>query len=284
MEHRETSAEFCPPSQKATQSDGVNADGGSRVALARWGASRDATRILTTPCRVALLVMFMADPAVSGLRPNSVSSFFRKSKIWINSHQTGLAVMALGAALTGVGVLGSLLLSARDQHGVEIVRNEVEQPNFSLSPTPLPAVVVDVAGAVQRSGVYQLENGARLSDALTAAGGLSVDADRIWVSRSLNLAERLTDGAKIFIPSRGESASAGLRNSNSGTVGSMSDASLRVSINTSGLSELDTLWGVGEVRAQAIIDGRPYGSIEELVVKKILPSSVVEKNRDKLGL
>lgn len=201
-------------------------------------------------------------------------------KILINRRQRGLAVIGLGAALIGVGVLGSLLFSVRDRRGVEIIRGGEEQAQISPAAA---GVVVDVAGAVEHPGVFQLENNARLSDALAAAGGLAGDADRVWVSRSLNLAQRLTDGAKIFIPSRGESAATVLGDSNAPVIES-GEVSNKVSINSSSLSELDMLWGIGEARARAIIDGRPYGSIEELVTKKILPENVVEKNRERLVL
>lgn len=132
-------------------------------------------------------------------------------------------------------------------------------------------IMVDIEGEVLSPGVYEVSSNARISDALSAAGGLSARADRNRISREMNLAQPLADGTKVYIPAIGEQPE---------VAGSFS----QVSINNSTLNQLDALWGIGEARAQSIIDGRPYQHVEELVEKKILPQNVYEKNKGKLTL
>lgn len=148
--------------------------------------------------------------------------------------------------------------------------------------------MVDVEGAVVRPGVYKLSEDARLQDALIAAGGLAQTADRQAVAKRFNLAAKLSDGVKIYIPAAGEQTSS----STQGALGVQSSAesstqnseSGLVSINTASESQLDTLPGIGPVTAGKIITGRPYGSIEELRDKKIVTQSVFEKIKDKISL
>ncbi len=132
-------------------------------------------------------------------------------------------------------------------------------------------VWVDVAGAVANPGVYQLTRESRIKDALVAAGGLSDGADRDYVARVMNLAAIVKDGQKVYVPEGGRKVAS---EKNSGFI----------DINTATKAELETLWGVGEARAEAIIAGRPYQSIEELLEKKILPSNVFERNKDRLSV
>jgi len=136
-------------------------------------------------------------------------------------------------------------------------------------------VTVDVSGEVEKAGVYKLENGARMKDALAAAGGLSAKADREFVAQSINLAEKLVDGQKVFVPAKENGQ---LRIENGQTKQG------KININKADLASLETLSGVGAVRAQAIIDGRPYQTIEDLIKKKVVTASVYEKIKDKISV
>ena len=140
-------------------------------------------------------------------------------------------------------------------------------------------MVVDVAGAVETPGVYKLGMGSRIVDALAAAGGLSGQADRDFLSKTINLSQLVTDGMKIYVtPIREEKGG-------KGEIGGIREIETNtIYINSASKEELETLWGVGEARAEAIITGRPYSSIDELITRKIVPKNVVERNRDKLGL
>lgn len=164
---------------------------------------------------------------------------------------------------------------------VEIVGGTANVPtNQHTNESTQQKIFVDVAGAVEKPGVYTLEPQARVGDALVAAGGLSVGADREWVAKNLNLAQETKDGGKIFIPSRDENNNQ-FSNSNLQT-NSNKQISNKININTAGQSELETLNGIGVARAQSIITNRPYGDIDELMGKAKIPQSVYDKIKDQV--
>ena len=130
-------------------------------------------------------------------------------------------------------------------------------------------VVVDVDGAVASPSVVELPAGSRVADAIEAAGGLTAEADVSGINR----AAVLSDGEKIYIPEEGEDAStstsSGSSTSSSSATSSSTASSGLVNINTADAEELDTLPGIGEVLAQAIIDDREangaFTSIEDIM-------------------
>lgn len=144
---------------------------------------------------------------------------------------------------------------------------------FEEQKETIQEIVIDIEGAVVKPGVYRLPTDSRIKDALIAASGLSGDANRDWVAKNLNLAQKLTDGAKVYVPRVGEDQVKGIKS----TTGSLN-------INTASLSQLEDLPGIGKVTAQNIIDGRPYSAIEELLEKKIVGKSVFEKIKEKIAV
>lgn len=138
-------------------------------------------------------------------------------------------------------------------------------------------VIVDVGGSVQKPGVYHLPADSRVNDALVIAGGLSQTADREWVEKTLNLAQKLTDGQKIYIVSVSEKVAPSLRESATLTTA-------LINVNTASIAELDTLWGIGEATAKKIIDNRPYSAIEDLLNKKVIKSNVYETIKTKISV
>lgn len=137
-------------------------------------------------------------------------------------------------------------------------------------------IVVDVEGAVINPGVYSISSKSRILDALAAAGGLSSDADRVWVEKNINLAKKAADGVKIYIPRTGEQVL-------SDTSMSIGTAGPVININTASTTDLDSLPGIGTVTSQKIIDGRPYGQIEELLSKKIVGQATFDKIKEKIS-
>ncbi|TXH02468.1 MAG: hypothetical protein E6R05_04105 [Candidatus Moraniibacteriota bacterium] len=135
-------------------------------------------------------------------------------------------------------------------------------------------IIVDVAGAGEKPGVYKMATDSRIGDALVLAGGLAASADREWVAATLNLAEKLEDGEKIFIPRQSENSD--IQNTQR-TRESEIQKNQKVNINNASVSELDSLEGIGEARARVIIDNRPYSKTEELVSKAKIPQSVYDK-------
>lgn len=143
-------------------------------------------------------------------------------------------------------------------------------------------MAVDVEGAVASPSVYVLSLDARVKDALVAAGGLSGNADRGWVAQHINLAAKVIDGAKIYIPKIGEFSSATVLQGQAGVGGGNQIQNQQININSATSDQLDSLPGIGPVTAQKIIAGRPYSSVEDLQTKKIVSNSVYLKIKDSI--
>lgn len=132
------------------------------------------------------------------------------------------------------------------------------------SPASSAPLVVHVAGAVLTPGVYELSAGARVRDALVAAGGPNADAD----SDVLNLAAPLGDGTRVYVPVKGEETDAPLVSGGSPDE-SVSDAARGpLDVNRANAAELDELPGVGPATATAIVTERerngPFPSVDDL--------------------
>ncbi len=177
-----------------------------------------------------------------------------------------IASMSIGALLIITGLFRGILESRQVQ--VEYLSNDEEVSKEKI--------FVDVGGGVENPGVYELISGSRMKDALMAAGGLSSAADRELIAKMFNLAQVLKDGQKIYVPIIGKSDTAlgyaGLENTKG-----------IININTASEKELDTLEGIGPTRAKAIIDNRPYSSVDELVEKKVISGSILEKIREEIS-
>lgn len=140
-------------------------------------------------------------------------------------------------------------------------------------------IVVDVAGAVVKPGVYRFTAGARVGDAIEAAGGFSPRVDVGRVGAELNLAATLADGAQIHVPSRDDvSGGAG-----GGAIPSGGAPGARlINVNTATEAELDSLPGIGPVTAGKIIESRsasPFKTIDDLRERGILGEKALEKIR-----
>ena len=124
---------------------------------------------------------------------------------------------------------------------------------------------VYITGAVQNPGVYPLQDGDRWIDALEAAGGPATNADL----NAVNLSRRAQDEDHIFVPPQGASAVAGA-----------SQGPL-ININTAAEAELESLPGIGEVRARSIVQSRTsqgsFASIDDLLARKVIPESVFQE-------
>lgn len=179
-----------------------------------------------------------------------------------------LGIFLLGLVLLSGGLIYSLSSPKEENEIIFESGSEVQSEKTEEK------ITVDVEGALLNPGVYTLNPGSRVKDALILAGGFSSDADRGWVKKNLNLALKIADGTKIYIPRLGENVQS-VSSNNIQTSG-------LININSAGMSELDTLSGIGPVTAQKIIDNRPYNAIEDLRTKKIVGQSVFEKIKDKI--
>jgi len=160
----------------------------------------------------------------------------------------------------------ALALVGRASDAAPLVETVAEP---SAAPTP-QVIVVDVVGAVARPGVVRLPAGARVLDALLAAGGMTGDADLF----ALNKAAPLHDGARIYVPRPGESVPAGALGSTAET---------KVNLNSATANELDALPGVGPATAAAIVRARttkPFATVDELQTSGLITPKVFADLRD----
>lgn len=203
-----------------------------------------------------------------------------------------IALGFLGLMFLGYGVISTL---PRNVENKDILSDAATDESPSVKKLSVPAIglAIDVEGAVLKPGVYKLEKDSRVQDALIAAGGMSEKADRSKITKSMNMAAKLVDGGKIYIPFTGDIAAvAGVNTQNTsassldsgGRVGLVDSVSGVININTATEQELDSLPGVGTITAARIINNRPYGGIEELLSKKVVGQSVYNKIKDKIAL
>jgi len=137
--------------------------------------------------------------------------------------------------------------------------------------TTVTVAVVHVAGAVAAPGVYRLDTGARVIDAVHAAGGLTTEAN----ADALNLAALLTDGQRVYVPRIGETPPVVL----SAGPGSTSAPAGPVNLNTATATDLESLPGVGPATAATILAHReqhgPFASVDDLAdVRGIGPAKL----------
>jgi competence protein ComEA len=175
-------------------------------------------------------------------------------------------------AVIGAAILGALVLWMR---GAPAVVAPPAQASAEGAPAPEAlgatppeggVVLVHVAGAVRRPGLYELPAGARVADAIDSAGGPRRNADLDTV----NLAQVLSDAMKVEIPTRGQAVSAppspgatpGL------AVGGTTSGGV-VSLNSADLAALEAIPGIGPVKAAAILQYRDeagsFSTVEELL-------------------
>jgi competence protein ComEA len=147
-------------------------------------------------------------------------------------------------------------------------------PSSTTSTTPTGRVVVHVAGAVARPGVYELASGDRVHAALDAAGGSLPEA----ATDALNLAAPLADGERVYVPVVGESVPPPPDPAPAGASSPPAPAG-PVDLNRATAAELDLLPGIGPATAQAIVDHRqangPFASVDDLeAVRGIGPAKL----------
>lgn len=156
------------------------------------------------------------------------------------------------------------------------------------TPTPMPTatpapLAVEVAGAVSTPGVVYLPPGARVEDALIAAGGLVAKAD----ASQLSLARLVQDGEKLIVPTIPSPTPTLLPGATPDPIatesatGAVAEGGAIVHVNTATLEELDTLPGIGPKTAQAILAYRaangPFTSAEGLLEVKGIGESTLAR-------
>lgn len=149
----------------------------------------------------------------------------------------------------------------------ETVTLQVDDDSIDTDSAVIKDIKVYVCGAVQRPDVYEISADSRIVDAVSAAGGFAIDA----YPEAMNLAETVSDGSRIYVPTKEEVDALAVvySDTGSGSGDTTSDSTGRVNINTATLEELTTLPGIGDTRARAIIDYREqngaFGNIEDIM-------------------
>jgi len=195
----------------------------------------------------------------------------------------GLSIFVIAASLI------FLVKSTQNTIPIQFSSNieGVNDTNPSSNSAKLQKMIhVDVEGGVERPGVYSLPLGSRVDDAISIAGGTNSEADVDGLAKQLNRASILVDGGKIYVPKKNEIQGSNtsynldplLQRQKTSQNGSL------INVNFSSQSELDSLPGVGPVTANKIISARPYNTLDDLVNKKVISSSLFEKIKSQLTL
>jgi len=178
-----------------------------------------------------------------------------------------LPVSRRRALVLAAAALALLAIAGRTLAGAGAASEQPAQPLVAESPAVVPRLVVHVAGAVRRPGLYRLAEGKRVADAVARAGGATAPAD----TAAINLAAPLADGMQVLVPRRGPA------------VGGKQPGG-RVSLGSATLAELDALPGVGPVTAQKILDFRTqhggFRSVDDLDAIPGIGPARIEQLRD----
>jgi competence protein ComEA len=206
-------------------------------------------------------------------RPAPTQPVVDRVRAWLGWF--GVARLMVSAVSMVIVCVGAFWLVRSPSPPAEAVLPRVSSAEIPASTLATPAVManeptdlvttgevlVHVAGAVVRPGVYRLPNGERVDDAVRAAGGPTPDADL----DVLNLAALVVDGARVYVPVEGEVAPA-LSAVESGPV--VEAPAGPVDINRADAGLLDTLPGVGPATAAAIVSERdrngPFLGVDDL--------------------
>jgi competence protein ComEA len=171
-----------------------------------------------------------------------------------------LAAGVLSVAAVALALLWLLRAPAPPAEASLPMASPVET-SAPVTTTTAPALlVVHVAGAIESPGVWSVPAGARVVDAIRAAGGLAADG----VTDALNLAAPLHDGDRVYVPRAGESLTPAV----GVTPASETTVAAPVDVNTATAAQLEALPGIGPALAAAIVtyrtDHGPFAGVESL--------------------
>jgi competence protein ComEA len=200
-----------------------------------------------------------------------------------------LALAGAALALAALGAAGWLALAPRagaeagDALPGATVAAGAALGSVLAAPSGGPEeLLVDVQGAVTRPGLVRLPAGARVADAIAAAGGYTKRTDLLAAASTINLAAPLADGAQVFVPIAGVATGG----SGNGGAGGGPGGGL-VNLNTATPEELEALPGIGPVTVQKIVAARqerPFATLDELVEREVMNRGQLDDIRDLVTL
>lgn len=200
------------------------------------------------------------------------------AKKWFTKNSR-VVLIGFGCLLGGLclGFLGCYLWIKEEAQNVVTQRDMVEPERDDEDDEATRQVfLIDLRGAIEKPGVYEVEKGSIVDQLIELSGGLKSNADTDWTDQYLNYARELMDREKIYIPYKG----AILQQEK--TVVEVANIEGKVNINTASSSELEELPGVGPSTAKKIIEGRPYKRIEDIMNVKGIGEATFEKIKDKI--
>ena len=192
-------------------------------------------------------------------------------------EQKLLIILAL---LLVLGIVLRFTLPAHGEPNTDMDKDILFNPDHSdengdLVPIEEKMIIIYVTGAVDKPGVYILAEGSRVFQAIEKAGGHTDDADL----ERINLAEPLYDGQPVYVPRKSDTVSPQAEGSSFSSV-----QGVKVNINRANKSQLESLPGIGAVKAQSILDYRekngPFHSVDELVKVTGIGDKTFEGLRD----
>lgn len=184
------------------------------------------------------------------------------NKAFLLSHKEIVIKAAVIICIIMVAFFVFVSEEENGEYAEDVVVQSTETKAESREETQTPvSIIVDVGGAVKTPQVVELKENSRVADAISAAGGLTEQAD----TAGINQAAFLTDGEKVYIPEKGESGT--IISGITSAVGS-EVTQQKININTATSEELQTLDGIGPVTAEKILTYRDrngaFQNIEDL--------------------
>ena len=201
---------------------------------------------------------------------------------WVHIAAGGAILVALVLLVlllnTGTQSGKSLNQNDEDTWGFESGLEEVEIGPEEIAEHSQNEIVVDVKGAVQMPGVYTLDSGSRIDDAIRAAGGLKENAD----SNQINFAMLLQDEMLIYAPEQGEEAEYHPMTTFQSGSHAQSVQTAAININTATEEELTSLSGIGPSKAASIVLYREENGLFQTIEDLTNVSGIGEKSFEKL--
>ena len=198
----------------------------------------------------------------------------------IKEYKIIVICASLGMVLGGFFFLNPVAQTPAKESNLQtevttVSKDEKEDKNQKEEVVEQDLITVDVKGAVKSPGIYDLPVGSRIDDAVQKAGGLTDNAD----SKSINLAQRISDEALVYVPTK-EEATSQEAHSNASNI----KENKKVNLNKASLEELKQVKGLGAKRAQDIIDHREsngkFKSVDELKKVSGIGAKTIEKLKE----
>ena len=198
----------------------------------------------------------------------------------IKEYKIIVICASLGLVLGGFFLLKPVAQTPAKESNLQtevttVSKDEKEDKNQKEEVVEQDLITVDVKGAVKSPGIYDLPVGSRINDAVQKAGGLTDNAD----SKSINLAQRISDEALVYVPTKEEATSQEAYSNASNT-----KENKKVNLNKASLEELKQVKGLGAKRAQDIIDHREsngnFKSVDDLKKVSGIGAKTIEKLKE----